>query len=110
MKRLPLAALVIVVAVVGWIASQRRRAAVQGSGPLLPLAPMVDAGPLGESGAAQPCERRGLREGKPACPLVAPPMFRSTGTLATLPAYATRGLSADHDTASASASRIPAPP
>lgn len=46
--------------------------------------------------AAQPCERSGLWEGKPACPLVAPPMFRSTGTLATLPAYATKGLAADH--------------
>jgi len=51
-KRLLLAALVIVAVVAGWVASQRRHAAVQGSGPLLPLAPMVDAGPLGESGAA----------------------------------------------------------
>lgn len=46
--------------------------------------------------AAEPCERSGLWEGKPACPLVAPPMFRSTGTLATLPAYSTKGLAADH--------------
>lgn len=52
MKRLLLVALVIVAVVVGWMVSQRRPAAVQGSGPLLPLSPMVDAGPLGESGAA----------------------------------------------------------
>lgn len=46
--------------------------------------------------AAEPCERGGVWEGRPACPLVAPSMFRSTGTLATLPAYSTRGLAGDH--------------
>lgn len=52
MKRLLLVALVIMVVVVGWTAFQRRQAGPQGAGPLLPLAPMVDAGPYGDSGAA----------------------------------------------------------
>lgn len=52
MKRLLLAALAVVVAVAAWTAFQRRHPPSRGSGPLLPLAPMVDAGPLGESGAA----------------------------------------------------------
>lgn len=52
MKRLLLALLVIALALGGWKLVQRRSGPPRNAGPLLPLAPMVDAGLDGEQGGA----------------------------------------------------------
>ena len=46
--------------------------------------------------AGETCDRTPVWSGAPACELVAPALFRSTGTLATRPPYDLKGLAADH--------------
>lgn len=46
--------------------------------------------------AGESCDRTPVWSGAPACELVAPALFRSTGTLATRPPYDLKGLAANH--------------